>query len=509
MQTGEPPMGAHGLPPDLSEPLLIAEQVAQATSPAATPEAPTAAAASSTEGLRGLGTSNAGTQTQPDAVLGARVQVPPQLAGPDTARIVADGQWFCSIVLLISCSVAAFMIVREALQGLQRSFMCNLTSGRQAPLACAIPLASAAVVCHFAVVAGLFCVARFAWRSGFNGGGFTNVEQQRVALRSDLKVWRNVTAKILLATGATYVVAGTPCAGVARLAFLFLATGFLTLYATALFFDDDFEQVRMSPRLLRFLVVYLLVGFTFSTLTAGITEWSRGVPHNGTGVAAFDKEQMPTSSGRSPFANVCDESTLPFIVPSRCAIPLDLAEAVCFWWAASPLFAPLVPAVPACHLQGRTGGDCRRALQRWRRRIDLILLFGVMLLLLLLQSPCQVLAPMAFSNAEFGIGLVGLWAVLRRAAPLACDGWRGPLEHLVSVSDQFSVTSCAVCLMDLTRGEDVCRTQCGHDFHRDCLEEWVLSRRARTPDCPLCREPLEPRERTGLSQFLLVGDCMI
>merc|ERR1719414_2807161 len=98
------------------------------------------------------------------------------------------------------------------------------------------------------------------------------MERQRAVLQVELRLWRSVSCKVLFVAGMTYLFAGAPCAGHARLAFIFLATGFLTLYATALFFDDDFEQVRMSPRCLRFLGVYTLVGLTFSFLSSGVTE---------------------------------------------------------------------------------------------------------------------------------------------------------------------------------------------------------------------------------------------
>ena len=90
------------------------------------------------------------------------------------------------------------MICREAIQGATKSFYCS-TDGQHvdddspAPLGCAIPLATAAILCNLAVVGGLVCVGRFAWQSGGAANG--DVELQRASLIADLRVWRSFSAK--------------------------------------------------------------------------------------------------------------------------------------------------------------------------------------------------------------------------------------------------------------------------------------------------------------------------
>merc|ERR1712039_268269 len=96
----------------------------------------------------------------------------------------------------------------------------------------------------------------------------------------------------------------------------------------------------------------------------------------------------------------------------------------------------------------------------------------------------------AFSNAQLGAWAVGLLLLLRRTSPLVFDGWRGALEHMPASRGEFTLSQCAICLADLAQGEDVCRTPCGHDFHRGCLEEWVWAKRQRSTACPLCRQQL-------------------
>lgn len=445
---------------------------------------------------------------------------PPESAwgGRATVRIfrqaaMAVGEAACSAVLLFSCFLATALILSEAAQGIRRSLYCRLgVRKRLAPMACVVPLTTAAVLCNAAVVAGLLCVARFAWRSGSlgaAGSSWAEMERQRQALRSDLRTWRGASAKVLLAAGVTYLLAGAPCAGLARLAFIFLATGFLTLYATALFFDDDFENVRLSPRFLRFLGVYTLVGLTFTALNTGATERLDGkpqVPPEGVGVVAGYAPYHGRGNETDVFEPVCSSAGQRKLSPPACTVPLDLASAVSLWWAASPLFAAMLPVRGGQDVNGAGcgGQGVRRLLQRWRRHVDVALLGSTLSLLLLLDRPCRHSSPISFAYAEFGAWAVGLLSLLRRASPLSCDGWRGPLEHLAQVrGPEFSVSQCAVCLTALQRGEDVCRTPCNHDFHRDCLEEWVLSRRSRSADCPLCREPLVLREALDLTRLLL------
>eukprot|EP00434_Breviolum_minutum_P033291 symbB.v1.2.029455.t1/scaffold3157.1/size62199/1 len=291
------------------------------------------------------------------------------LDATERARMI--GQCACAVLLCVACFGAIVMILREAIQGATKSFYCS-ADGQEptdspAPLACAVPLASAAILCNH----------RFS-------------------------------AKVLVVAGLTYLVAGAPCAGVAKLALVFLATGFITLYATALFFDQDFEQVRMSPRLLRFLLVYVLVGLTFTALASGATErvlrahfdGLQGNPHGveevgGLGASIIGPEDA------SHFADVCSSLGRQQVAPSRCTVPLDFISGVALWWAASPVFAILLPARTT---DQPNGGTCRHFLQKWRKHIDFLIMSVAGVLLALSHKSCAHLAPIAFGNAELGPG---------------------------------------------------------------------------------------------------------
>jgi len=426
-----------------------------------------------------------------------------QIASPypdgfDEERLIIAGQQICYMVLLFSCFAAMMLIVSEALQGIQRSIYCRLTPPHTtAPATCTYPLMFAACLCHAAVVTGLACVARFAWRSLFPSSWSIGLEHERSALKMDLRKWRRWSVKIIFFAGAMYLLAGTPCAGQAKPAFMFLATAFLMLYAVVLFLDDDFENARMSPRCLRILGVYLLVGVTFIMLNAGVMEWFDGhPPHNMqalvTDTSGVAQNRSATGPGRrnlqlAPYNVVCNSSSWRDLSPRTCTVPLDLSAGLSFWWAGSPLFSVLL----STHGEYDPRSGVRRILQQWRRCLDLSLFGGASLLLVALRQPCRDEAPIAFGNAELGVWIVGVLMLLRSAMPATCDGWRGPLEHLNRPpGPTFSMAQCAICLADLQGSEDVCRTQCGHDLHRDCLEEWVLSRRFRNAGCPLCRKPI-------------------
>lgn len=422
----------------------------------------------------------------------------------------ALGHAVCSAILLGSCLLAMSLIVSEAFQGVRRSVFCKLGPHRRlAPVSCVVPLAGAAVLCNSAVAVGLGFVARFALHSGSAGAGASLMvmERQRDVLQADLRRWRTVSAKILLVSGVAYLLVGAPCAGLAKLALVFLATGFITLYATAIFFDDDFDQAHITPKLLRFLGVYALVGLTFTRLSKGASE------KLGDHLDEFSNTNRTHHDNEDLFASAaCSEKGLLLLSPSYCTMPLDLAAVVCFWWAASPLFAIFLPARgglvesgdPRAAPSGGGGGgggvlgalgsgswNPRRWLQRRRQHIDLVVLGVTMSLLLLLDGPCRHSSPIAFESAEMGAWIIGLLILFRQASPLVCDGWRGPLEHFPSIMGPvFNPPQCAICIGDLVSGEDICRTPCAHDFHRGCLEDWVWSRGQRSAGCPLCRDTI-------------------
>lgn len=242
--------------------------------------------------------------------------------------------------------------------------------------------------------------------------------------------------------------------------------------------------------------VYTLVGLTFTAYNWGFLE-RLGLDDSTTG--AFNSSNFtghPWNGGNlsrvlgrkaSYSAMACTAAGRAQLSPARCTVPLDFASGVSLWWVASPLFASLL---------GGTG-KLRKLLQRWRQRVDLVIVLGIFLLAMILHDKCKLSAPVAFGFAELGACSVFILLILRRIHPTGCDAWRGPLEHLAgqNITVPIDATSgeepqCAICLADL-RGQAVCRAPCGHNFHLECLEEWVTLAQSRSADCPLCREPLQ------------------
>lgn len=427
----------------------------------------------------------------------------PLLADDEDRDLARRVRWIaqvlCAFVLMLSCCASAGLILSEAVQGVRRSFYCSLGKDeRLAPAYCVVPLASAAVLCHLAVVAGLGCIGHFAWLACSQSCSRTwHPEEQRTRLRNSLKVWQNYVHKVLLAATIVYLLAGPACAGLARMAFIFLATGFLTLYATMLFFDDDVDQASVPPRFLRFLGVYTLVGVTFTFYSWGFLEklgLDNSAEKGDNATSANETENVfNTTEVAARVVAVCTASGQAQISPARCTVPLDFASGISLWWVASPLFANLV---------GAAGGKLRKILKRWRRRVDVFVLSGILLLTAILRDECKVSSPIAFFFAQMSAYAVLVLLLLRRLHPMACDAWRGPLEHLVTVAAPTladpadpDAAQCSICLGEL-QGEVVSRAPCGHEFHLECLEEWVIITAAASPSCPLCRESLLPSEPT-------------
>lgn len=46
--------------------------------------------------------------------------------------------------------------------------------------------------------------------------------------------------------------------------------------------------------------------------------------------------------------------------------------------------------------------------------------------------------------------------------------------------------SCCICLGDLCKGEQCCRMPCGHEFHKECIDNWTT----RKNQCPLCMQKI-------------------
>ncbi|KAK1262771.1 RING-H2 finger protein ATL80 [Acorus gramineus] len=56
----------------------------------------------------------------------------------------------------------------------------------------------------------------------------------------------------------------------------------------------------------------------------------------------------------------------------------------------------------------------------------------------------------------------------------------------------FETASCAICLEDFAEGEELrVLPKCGHVFHKECIDQWVVT---RSSFCPMCRVRVVERE---------------
>ncbi|CAO2817783.1 unnamed protein product [Amaranthus hypochondriacus] len=54
--------------------------------------------------------------------------------------------------------------------------------------------------------------------------------------------------------------------------------------------------------------------------------------------------------------------------------------------------------------------------------------------------------------------------------------------HTMS-DDQIESEPCCICQEEYTDGEDIGTLDCGHDFHRECIKQWLTHKNL----CPICK----------------------
>ncbi|RAL54512.1 hypothetical protein DM860_001640 [Cuscuta australis] len=59
----------------------------------------------------------------------------------------------------------------------------------------------------------------------------------------------------------------------------------------------------------------------------------------------------------------------------------------------------------------------------------------------------------------------------------------GPVED-----DGEEAEVCSICLLEYQDEETVATLQCGHEYHPDCIKQWLSKKKA----CPFCRATVRP-----------------
>ncbi|KAJ1693914.1 hypothetical protein LUZ63_010612 [Rhynchospora breviuscula] len=89
---------------------------------------------------------------------------------------------------------------------------------------------------------------------------------------------------------------------------------------------------------------------------------------------------------------------------------------------------------------------------------------------------------------------------------------RNPIASLRLCADTGSAGSgkdcneCCVCLSSIKCSDTTRRLPCGHSFHKNCVDRWLLGLRQKT--CPLCRLPIG----VGLAKVIedqIIGDDLM
>jgi len=70
---------------------------------------------------------------------------------------------------------------------------------------------------------------------------------------------------------------------------------------------------------------------------------------------------------------------------------------------------------------------------------------------------------------------------------------KGELIDKILETHDSSSESCAICCSDYENGDVQRKLPCGHKFHIECVDQWILKSAndySKTPACPLCNLPL-------------------
>ena len=61
--------------------------------------------------------------------------------------------------------------------------------------------------------------------------------------------------------------------------------------------------------------------------------------------------------------------------------------------------------------------------------------------------------------------------------------------NLVNTGEDYNVDLCCICLEDMI-GE-IAILKCGHQFHFNCIVEWINKKKQINVECPYCYQPTE------------------
>ncbi|XP_076436259.1 uncharacterized protein LOC143275854 [Babylonia areolata] len=123
---------------------------------------------------------------------------------------------------------------------------------------------------------------------------------------------------------------------------------------------------------------------------------------------------------------------------------------------------------------------------------------SLMLLMLLLRAPDTL------NHNEAGVDLDdydGLWELAERLGEVRRRGitedqirrlpthkFRGQGCEASMMASSAGKAQCQICLVEFENGDCLRSIPCKHDFHKDCIDEWLK----RNATCPICRQGVKP-----------------
>mmetsp|Transcript_64484 Transcript_64484/g.135306 ORF Transcript_64484/g.135306 Transcript_64484/m.135306 type:complete len:384 (-) Transcript_64484:301-1452(-) len=107
----------------------------------------------------------------------------------------------------------------------------------------------------------------------------------------------------------------------------------------------------------------------------------------------------------------------------------------------------------------------------------------------------SVLAALALLSGSFFLVLLGLRVYLHCVRRRPARRERKKKMTQEDVEARFPVVkcvqsdgeTCVICLSNIEEGDECRITQCGHQFHADCVLSWWMYKQRRTLRCPMCR----------------------
>jgi hypothetical protein len=121
-------------------------------------------------------------------------------------------------------------------------------------------------------------------------------------------------------------------------------------------------------------------------------------------------------------------------------------------------------------------------------------------LIIILKAPMHLCYQLAFMSHE----LTSIFA----NAPVT-QAPSAEHNHEMQVEDESKYNGkrkpiegdCPICVFEMEAGEEIvwCKAACGQNFHKECFDQWKLSKRGGDVTCVYCRTPWQEDGVSGMA----------